>query len=56
LLGRHRLLLLEEPLEYLDESTVEVLMKWLKKLKNTTILVASNDEKLTPECDAVLTL
>ncbi len=56
LLGRHRLLLLEEPFEYLDESTAEILMKWLKKLNNTTILIASNNEKLTLECDAVLTL
>lgn len=56
LLGRHRLLLLEEPFEYLDESTAEILMKWLKKLNNTTILIASNNQKLTLECDAVLTL
>ena len=56
LLGKHRLLLLEEPFEYLDELTMETLMKWLKKLKHTTILIASNDEKLTLECDAVLTL
>ncbi len=56
LLGKHRLLLLEEPFEYLDKSTAEILMKWLKKLNNTTILIVSNDEKLTIECDAILTL
>jgi ABC-type lipoprotein export system ATPase subunit len=56
LLGKHRLLLLEEPFEYLDKLTAEILMKWLKKLNNTTILIVSNDEKLTIECDAILTL
>ncbi len=56
LLGRHRLLLLEEPFEYLDKSTAEILINWLKNLKNTTVLIASNDDKLSPECDAVLCL
>jgi len=56
LLGSHRLLLLEEPFEYLDKSTIRIVINWLKNLKNTTILIASNDEKLSPECDAVLSL
>lgn len=56
LLGSHRLLLLEEPFEYLDEATRKTLLHWLKNRKQTTILIASNDEQLTPECDAVVTL
>ena len=56
LLGKHRLLLLEEPFEYLDKTTAGIVINWLKNLKNTTILIASNDEKLSPECDAVLAL
>ena len=56
LLGRHRLLLLEEPFEYLDTSTGEILLNWLRNLKNTTILIASNDEKLSAQCDAILSL
>ena len=56
LLGSHRLLLLEEPFEYLDEATRKTLLHRLKNTKHTTILIASNDEQLTAECDAVVTL
>jgi len=56
MLGTHRLLLLEEPFEYLDKSATGLLLTWLKSLKNTTILIASNDDNLSQECDAVLIL
>ncbi len=56
LLGSHRLLLLEEPFEYLDKSTAGILITRLKNLKNTTILIASDDENLSAECNAVLSL
>ncbi|MDN3655345.1 ATP-binding cassette domain-containing protein [Ferruginibacter paludis] len=56
MLGGHRLLLLEEPFEYLDKPTSAILLNWLKNQKNTTILIASDDENLTQECDSVLNL
>jgi ATP-binding cassette, subfamily B, bacterial len=56
LLGNHRLLLLEEPLEYLDEATGEVLMNRLKNLQNTTVLIASGDALLSKECDMTIQL
>ncbi len=56
LLGKPRLLLLEEPFEHLDKSTIGMAVNWLKNLKDTTILIASDNEKLSKECDAVLNL
>ena len=56
LVGNHRLLLLEEPFEYLDKASADTLMIWLKNLKNTTILIASDDDSLSKECDLVITL
>lgn len=56
LVGNHRLLLLEEPFEYLDKESADTLMIWLKNLKNTTILIASDDDSLSKECDLVITL
>ena len=56
LVSNHRLLLLEEPFEYLDKSSADTLMILLKNLKNTTILIASDDEFLSKECDLVIRL
>jgi ABC-type bacteriocin/lantibiotic exporter with double-glycine peptidase domain len=56
LLGNHRLLLLEEPFEYLDEITGKELMNYLKKLSHTTVLIASDDAALSKECDVLVTL
>ena len=56
LVGKHQLLLLEEPFEYLDKASADTLMTWLKNLKNTTVLIASDDEELSKECDLVVRL
>ncbi|MEO6671684.1 MAG: ATP-binding cassette domain-containing protein [Ferruginibacter sp.] len=56
LLGKHRLLLLEEPLEYLDEVTSQAVMNYLTKLEGTTILIASSDPVLSKDCDLVVSL
>ena len=56
LLGNHRLLLLEEPLEYLDETTGKALMNWLKDLQYTTVLIASDNALLSEECDMTVYL
>ena len=56
LLGNNRLLLLEEPFEYLDEATGRALIIWLKGLQNTTVLIASDDASLSKECDMTVYL
>lgn len=56
LLGNHRMLLLEEPLEYLDEITSIAVMDYLTMLKGTTILIASSDPAISKHCDMVVSL
>ncbi|HTL10404.1 MAG TPA: ATP-binding cassette domain-containing protein [Chitinophagaceae bacterium] len=56
MLGDHRLLLLEQPFDHLDEQAAAVLLQWLKKLENCTVLIASNDDALSSHCDAVVQL
>ena len=56
LLGNNRLLLLEEPLEYLDEATGKALMNWIKNLENTTVLIASDNTFFSKECDMAVHL
>lgn len=56
LLGSHRLLLLEEPFQHLDQATKEMLSSLLSNLKNTTVLIASNDSELPLRFDIILDL
>ncbi len=46
LLGYHRLLLLEEPFAYLDGADRTALIALLRQLKNTTIIITSEDSGL----------
>lgn len=56
LIGNQRLLLLEEPFEYLDELTGKALLNYLKSLQYTTVLIASDDAAFSEECDMVVKL
>jgi ATP-binding cassette, subfamily B, bacterial len=56
LLGKNRLLLLEEPFEDLDEPARKALVEIIKNRVNCTVLIASNDTTIAKECDAVLHL
>ena len=56
LVGKHQLLLLEEPFENLDKASADTLMTLLKNLKNTTVLIASDNDELSKECDLVVRL
>ncbi|MBC7686618.1 MAG: ATP-binding cassette domain-containing protein [Aquabacterium sp.] len=56
LLPNSKLLLLDEPFENLDEEAAKALLNYLKKLENTTVIIASNDSSLSKECNAVLQL
>ena len=56
LLGKHRLLLLEEPFQHLDNKAKLAIIHHLKISKGTTILIASEDTSISKECDAILNL
>lgn len=56
LLGKNRLLLLEEPFEDLDEPARKALIDIIKNRSNCTVLIASNDTTIAKECDTVLHL
>jgi ABC-type bacteriocin/lantibiotic exporter with double-glycine peptidase domain len=56
LLGKNRLLLLEEPFEDLDEPARKALIDIIKGRINCTVLIASNDAAIAKECDTVLHL
>lgn len=56
LLGKNRLLLLEEPFEDLDEPARKALVDIIKNRSNCTVLIASNDTTIAKECDTILHL
>jgi ABC-type bacteriocin/lantibiotic exporter with double-glycine peptidase domain len=56
LLGKHRLLLLEEPFQYLDNNSKQAIINYLKMEKKTTVIIASEDESISKECDIVFCL
>jgi ABC-type bacteriocin/lantibiotic exporter with double-glycine peptidase domain len=56
LLGRNRLLLLEEPFEHLTATARVNLIEYMRLHKKATILVASADRSLESVCDQVIDL
>ena len=56
LLGRHRLLLLEEPFEHLEHPYKSNIILYIKEMKASTVLIASRDTTLESYCDKVITL
>jgi ATP-binding cassette, subfamily B, bacterial len=54
LLGEHRLLLLEEPFEHLDDPFKANIIDYIKNDKTATVLIASQDEELRNYCDDVI--
>ena len=54
LLGKHRLLLLEEPCHYLDRKHVPGIISYLQKDTNATIIITTNDPEIAGSCDEVL--
>jgi ATP-binding cassette, subfamily B, bacterial len=55
ILGNNRLLLLEEPFQWLTEETIKDVMAYLKA-SNTTIIIASDDERITKYVDRSITM
>jgi len=54
LLGEHRLLLLEEPFDHLEQPFKNNIIQYIKEDKAATVLIASQDEQLSVYCDTVL--
>jgi ABC-type lipoprotein export system ATPase subunit len=52
--GLPRLLLLEEPWSGMEDSSREKIIELLAELKDTTIIVVSNDDEFAATCDQVL--
>jgi ATP-binding cassette subfamily B protein len=56
LIGRHRLLLLEEPFRYLDAIETQALVTCLKSKQNTTVIIATESTRLLTGCDVIFSL
>ncbi len=56
LAGNPRLLLLEEPWGNTENSYRRQIIELLSELKNTTVIVVSNDEEFATQCDKILTM
>jgi len=56
LLGKHRLLLLENPFNNLEPKEVVALMDYLQKENAATIIIISDDEHVKSKCDMVINL
>ncbi len=56
LLGEHRLLLLEEPFDHLEQPFKNNIIQFIKEDDTATVLIASQDEQLSSYCDKVLML
>ncbi len=56
LVGKPRLLLLEEPWQNFENGQRNQIIELLKETKNTTIIVVSNDDDFAKQCDKILTI
>ncbi len=54
LVNKPRLLLLEEPWMYFSNGQRKQLMQLLTELKNTTMVVVTNDDEFAKQCDRVI--
>ncbi len=54
LLGKYRLLLLEEPFNHLSEDERNKVMLYIKKEKTATVIITSTDSSISGYCDNVL--
>lgn len=56
LIGRHRLLLLEEPILHLDAEQQSIVLNFLRNDKSATILITSNEPSIINSCDVLVEL
>jgi ABC-type bacteriocin/lantibiotic exporter with double-glycine peptidase domain len=56
LIGKYRLLLLEEPIQHLDAQQQLVVLNYLRTDKSATVLITSNELSIINNCDVVIEL
>ena len=56
LVGKPRLLLLEEPWQNLENGQRNQIIEMFNETKNTTIIVVSNDDDFAKQCDKILNI
>jgi len=56
LAGKPRILLLEEPLQNVENGQRNQIMQLLSEIKNTTLIVVSNDDDFAKQCDKILSI
>lgn len=56
LLGKRRLLLLEEPLTTMDSINKKQVADFMLRAENATVIIASNEIEIAKECDVVIYL
>jgi ATP-binding cassette subfamily B protein len=56
LIGKHRLLLLEEPFKYLTATEVQAIVSCLKEKQHTTVMIATESNHLLEGCNSMLSL
>ena len=56
LIGKHRLLLLEEPFNYLDDAQKNSVLQYLRKDNIATIIITSEKEEIMNDCDVIIRL
>ena len=56
LAGKPRLMLLEEPWQNLENGQRNQIIRLLAEIKNTTLIVVSNDDDFANQCDKILTI
>lgn len=56
LLGKKRLLLLEEPLNFLEEEYKKHIANFMLKEESTTVIIATSEGNIAKECDLIILL
>ncbi|MDP1845061.1 MAG: ABC transporter ATP-binding protein [Sediminibacterium sp.] len=56
LLGKKRLLLLEEPLNFLEEEYKKHIANFMLKEETTTVIIATSEGNIAKECDLIILL
>ncbi len=56
LLGKKRLLLLEEPLNFLEEEYKKHIAHFMLKEESTTVIIATSEGNIAKECDLIILL
>ncbi len=56
LLGKRRLLLLEEPLNFLEDEYKKHIASFMLKEESTTVLIATSEGDIAKECDYIIVL